>query len=133
MQACKHGTPTDEHCYTCAQEKVPRMPRPSSEAQLSEDAAERKMTPIGTGVIDYFPDALAAVAKVSYLGNQQHNPGQPLHWAKEKSTDHFDTMIRHGIERFKREKDGTMHAAKMAWRALAFLQTLIEEERAAKK
>jgi hypothetical protein len=31
--------------------------------------------------LDYFPDALAAVAQISYQGNQKHNPGEPLHWA----------------------------------------------------
>jgi len=46
-------------------------------------AAERKSVPICTGVLDYFPDALLAVAGVSKIGNDQHNPGQPLHWSKE--------------------------------------------------
>jgi hypothetical protein len=45
-------------------------------------ASERKATPIATGVLDYFPLALAEVARVSRIGNDQHNPGQPLHWAK---------------------------------------------------
>ena len=44
---------------------------------------ERKTYPIATGVLDYFPDAIAAVAYLSFRGNQQHNPGQPLHWARE--------------------------------------------------
>jgi hypothetical protein len=109
--------------------KIPPMPRPSSKGILPLDAASRKAIPIGTGVIDYFPDALIEVARVSERGNQQHNPGQPLHWAKGKSTDHADTMMRHFIERFEVDQDGQRHAAKMCWRALAFLQTLIEEER----
>ena len=33
---------------------------------LSTDKQERKDTPIATGVLDYFPLALAAVAKVTY-------------------------------------------------------------------
>jgi hypothetical protein len=106
-----------------------KMPRPSSKGELPTDAKARKEIPLGTGVVDYFPDALIAVARVSFEGNKQHNPGQPLHWAKGKSTDHADTMMRHFIERFGTDEDGQRHAAKMCWRALAFLQTLIEEER----
>lgn len=94
-------------------------------------AAERKATPICTGVLDYFPDALLEVARVSKAGNDQHNPGQPLHWAKEKSTDEPDALLRHLIDRGKRDTDGQRHSAKVAWRALALLQREIDAERAA--
>jgi hypothetical protein len=96
---------------------------------LPTEAKERKNIPIATGVLDYFPDALAAVAEVSRLGNEQHNPGQPLHWAKEKSTDHADCIARHLIDRGAVDKDGGRHSAKLAWRALALLQIEIENER----
>lgn len=92
------------------------------------DSAERKRTPITTGVLDYFPDALAEVARVSVVGNEQHNPGEPLHWAREKSTDQADCIVRHLIERGKIDTDGMRHTAKVAWRALALLQTEIEAE-----
>lgn len=98
---------------------------------LPTDPKTRKGLPITTGVIDYFPDALAAIAEVSRKGNDQHNPGQPLHWAKEKSTDHADCIARHLIDRGKSDEDGGRHSAKLAWRALALLQTEIEAERAA--
>jgi len=45
---------------------------------LPSDPTARKALPICTGVLDYFPDALAAVAACSLEGNNQHNPGQPL-------------------------------------------------------
>jgi hypothetical protein len=96
---------------------------------LPTDAAELKRLPIGTGVLDYFPDALVAVAEVSRIGNDQHNPGQPLHWARGKSQDEADTMIRHYLERGTRDSDGARHSAKMVWRALAILQKEIEDER----
>jgi len=95
---------------------------------LPSDPAERKAYPIGTGVLDYFPSALAEVAKVSFMGNQQHNPGQPLHWARSKSQDQSDTIIRHFLERGTFDKDGMRHSAKLAWRALALLQIELEEE-----
>jgi hypothetical protein len=89
---------------------------------------DRKLRPICRGVLDYFPDAVAEVAHCSWVGNEQHNPGQELHWAKEKSTDHADCIIRHLMDRGTRDSDGVRHAAKVAWRALALLQTEIEND-----
>lgn len=88
--------------------------------------AERKATPIATGVLDYFPKALAEIARVSKVGNDQHNPGEPLHWAREKSTDEADALIRHFLERGKIDSDGVRHSGKMAWRALALLEKELE-------
>jgi hypothetical protein len=95
-------------------------------------ASERKALPITSGVLDYFPDALLEVAECSRVGNDQHNPGQPLHWAKEKSTDEADALVRHLLDRGKRDADGVRHSAKVAWRALAMLQREIEAETGAK-
>ncbi len=97
-------------------------------ANLPTDSAERKKLPVFSGVVAYFPDALAAVAEVSFKGNQQHNPGEPLHWAREKSTDHEDCIMRHMLELGTRDKDDVRHAAKLAWRALAVLQLEIEAD-----
>lgn len=95
---------------------------------LPKDPKERKTYPITSGVLDYFPDALAEVAHVSFVGNAQHNPGQPLHWDKSKSTDEADALIRHLIQRGSIDSDGMRHSAKVAWRALALLQREIESE-----
>lgn len=103
---------------------------PTRASTLPEDGAARKTFPVASGVLDYFPDALVAISKVSWQGNEQHNPGQPLNWAREKSTDEADTMIRHFLQRGTLDKDGCRHTAKMAWRALAVLQKEIEEEQA---
>jgi hypothetical protein len=94
---------------------------------LPQDKTERKQMPVTRGVLDYFPNAIAEVARVSYLGNQQHNPGEELHWAREKSTDHADCIGRHLIERGTIDDDGARHSAKLAWRALALLQLELEE------
>jgi len=96
--------------------------------KLATDARERKKLPITTGVLDYFPDAIAEVAHCSKVGNDQHNPGEPLHWAKEKSIDHADALARHLIERGTLDTDGVRHSAKVAWRALALLQNEIDSE-----
>ncbi len=95
---------------------------------LPTDPKERKNVPMARGLLDYFPDALAAVADVSRVGNEQHNPGQPMHWAKHLSPDHADCIIRHLVDRGKLDTDGLRHTAKVAWRALALLQTELEAE-----
>jgi hypothetical protein len=89
---------------------------------LPSTSSERKAIPITTGVLDYFPAALAEVAKVSKAGNDQHNPGEPLHHARGKSMDHADCLLRHLIERGTLDTDGLSHTGKLAWRALALLQ-----------
>jgi hypothetical protein len=93
---------------------------------MTNDKKARKQTPMFAGLLNYFPDALAAVAHCSYVGNEQHNPGQPLHWAREKSTDHADCIVRHLTESGTVDDDGVRHSAKLAWRALALLQIEIE-------
>lgn len=93
---------------------------------LPSDPKERKLIPVGTGVLDYFSAALIEVAKVSHFGNEQHNPGEALHWSRGKSTDQADTIIRHWLERGGIDTDGMRHSAKLAWRALALLQEEME-------
>ncbi len=83
--------------------------------------------PANPGLFDFVPDALAAIAHLSKIGNDQHNPGQPLHWARGKSSDEADTIIRHLVDRGKIDKDGVRHSTKVGWRALANLQKELEE------
>ena len=89
---------------------------------------ERKEYPLFSGLLKYFPDALMEVSHVSKVGNDQHNPGEPLHWAKEKSTDEPDALMRHLVESGTIDTDGIRHSAKVAWRALALLQRELENE-----
>lgn len=97
---------------------------------LPSDAAERNKYPMADGLLYYFPNALAEVSAVSRIGNEQHNPGEPMHWAREKSTDHANKIIRHLVDAGTIDKDGTRHTAKVAWRALAMLEDeLIAEGR----
>lgn len=95
---------------------------------LPRKSEERKAIPLTTGVLDYFPAALAEVAKVSRAGNDKHNPGQPLHHARGKSTDHADSIARHLLERGGIDPDTDQrHSAELAWRALANLQQELED------
>lgn len=94
---------------------------------LPVDSQERKNTPICTGVLDYFPLALAAVARLSKMGNDKHNPGQPLHWSRNKSSDHADCIAKHLVDRGIVDPDTNLsHSVALAWRALALLE--VEEE-----
>ena len=90
------------------------------------DAGLRNEFPMYDGLLAYFPSALAAVARVSKIGNDQHNPGQPMHHARGKSMDHANKIIRHLMEGEGDDIDGTLHADKVAWRALARAQEIHE-------
>ena len=97
---------------------------------LPTEAKARKCVPLFSGLVKYFPDALAAVAACSQAGNEQHHPGKPLHWDKSKSTDEHDALMRHLFEAGTIDTDGIRHSAKVAWRALAALQREIDAENA---
>lgn len=98
---------------------------------LPNDAAARSEYPMADGLLYYFPNALAEVSRVSKIGNDQHNPGEPMHHARGKSTDHANKIIRHLLEAGTMDTDGTRHSAKVAWRALALLQEELEREEGA--
>lgn len=97
-----------------------------------DEHAKRKATPVFSGVLKYFPDAILEVARISYAGSQQHNPNKPMRWDRTKSPDEEDAMLRHTIDIAKGvffDTDGQRHSAKIAWRALANLQKEIENDR----
>jgi len=95
---------------------------------MEKNKQKRKQLPVYSGVLKYFPDALAEVSKVSRAGNEQHHPDKPLHWDRSKSTDELDALTRHLLEAGKIDTDGIRHSAKIAWRALAHLQKEIEND-----
>ena len=88
---------------------------------------QRKAAPIYSGVMSYFPRALAAIARLSKNGNDKHNPGQPLHWSQDKSNDHADCILRHQADAGTIDPDdGLPHTVKVAWRALAQLEVELQ-------
>jgi hypothetical protein len=97
--------------------------------RFTTDSSARKGVPLASGLLDYFPDALFDVARLSQIGNDKHNPGQPLHWSRNKSNDHRDTIMRHLAESGVIDTDKVLHDTKVAWRALAQLQLSIERLR----
>lgn len=91
----------------------------------------RKATPVYSGFLAYFPDAVCEVARLSYRGGQQHNPGQPMHWDRSKSGDERDAMARHilGMAVAATLDEEIEEATRVAWRAFANLQKLCERRR----
>lgn len=103
---------------------------------LPTDSAARKNYPLLSGCLKYFPAALAGVAHISKLGNDKHNPGQPMHHARGKSADHGDCILRHltdtedllaSLSRGEATSEQVLtEASQLAWRALAYAQELHE-------
>lgn len=118
--------------WLCEQHRFP-SPEQVSDGYVYEKqaapVANRKQFPVATGFLDYFPKAVRAVANVSYVGNEQHHPGKPLHWDRSKSADEADALMRHFQERGTIDTDGTRHSAKVAWRAMALLEKELEQEK----
>ena len=105
---------------------------------LPTDSNDRKNYALFRGCINYFPAALAGVAKTSKLGNDKHNPGQDMHHARNKSQDHGDCIVRHlmdvadllaAVERGETISKELIlsEVSSMAWRALAFSQEVHEK------
>ena len=93
--------------------------------EISSKAQERKNTPVYSGFIKYFPNAIKEVAKCSKAGNDQHHPDKPLHWDMDKSKDELDAMMRHLLDHasgIEFDDCGTSHLATISWRALAMLE-----------
>jgi len=114
--------------------KVPTVPPlPDDTMRLPVDSTERKQIPLVGGLLNYFPDALVAVARISKKGNEKHNPGKPLHWSRDKSTDHLECIARHLVDWDKIDPDdGEYHIDHLIWRACAQSQ-LLKEAHGAKK
>ena len=114
------------------EEKPTKAEKPKLDYEAMDEAKRRKMTPMYSGLLAYFPDALATVAQNSMIGQAQHNSlDEPLHWDRSKSGDELDAMIRHMADHSKNpyDTDGRLHLGKVAWRALAMLQKFIEENK----
>lgn len=114
---------------------------------LPTDSAERKNYPLLRGFFNYFPAAIMRVANLSFRANEKHNPGEPMHHARGKSTDHGDCILRHTMdaedlkawlercdraatpaEFYERQRDAYLEElAQRAWRAFAELQEACEK------
>jgi hypothetical protein len=99
---------------------------------LPSDDQQRKMIRAFQGFVQYFPDAIALVALLSKVANDQHNPGEAMHWAKDKSTEELDSLMNHLIDigskgELSQDADGVLDAIKVGWRGMANLQRLADK------
>ena len=92
---------------------------------------ERKATPIFSGFIKYFPNAIKDVARLSLIANNQHHPDKPLHWDMNKSKDELDSCMRHLIDYasgIETDDDGVKHLTKCAWRMMGMLERTLTDK-----
>lgn len=97
-------------------------------SSLPDSVEKRNEYPMADGLLDYFPNALAEVSRLSYLATQQHHPGEPMHWDRSKSTDHRNKIMRHLTDTGRLDDKGLRHSTMVAWRALALLQEELEKD-----
>lgn len=95
---------------------------------LPDDDSIRGEFPMADGLLDYFPNALAEIARHSKLAGDKHHPGEQLHWERGKSTDHRNKIMRHLVDTGGTDNQGNRHSTGLAWRALALLQEELERE-----
>ena len=96
------------------------------EVKPTDKAAERKATPVFSGFLAYFADAVNEVSRCSMAGQKQHAPDEPLQWHRDKSGDELDALSRHLLEAGTMDDDSIRHSTKIAWRAMANLQKELE-------
>ena len=110
-------------------DKPELVPTPANRAvSIPEDQASRDEAPMAGGLLDYFPNALAAVANLSWRATQQHHSDKPMHWDRSKSRDHRSKILRHLVDTGKFDDKGLRHSTMVAWRALALLQEELEQD-----
>lgn len=88
--------------------------------------------PVAAGALRMFPRALAEVASVSEAGSLKYNVAvgemaeilDPFNKWTEAMISHF---LKEDLEDGIDEEDGQLHAAKVAWNALARLEHMMKE------
>ena len=117
--------PEPTECWECGS---PLVPLSGSGGSLPDNPDRRNEYPMADGLLDYFPNALAEVSRLSHIATQQHHPDEEMHWDRGKSLDHRNKIMRHLIDTGKKDNHGMRHSAMVAWRSLALLQTELEEQ-----
>jgi dATP/dGTP diphosphohydrolase, N-terminal len=86
--------------------------------------------PVFRGLVDYFPQAISAVSEVSQKGAEKYT-WKGWETVPEGFERYSDAMMRHLCAESHEDIDqdtGCLHAAQVAWNALARLQLLINAE-----
>ena len=104
------------------------MTDPLYDIMVTDDDESRKRAPVYSGFMRYFPRAMKAVAYLSWMGNQKHNPGAELGWSWNRSNDHGDCVARHQCDVGELDEYGLPHELAVAWRAMAQLEVYLVEK-----
>lgn len=107
---------------------------------LGDDSEARKRVQLVAAFLRYIPAAAARFALHSKAGNDKHNPGEPVHHARGKSSDHEECVLRHLVDMqdigaYIERNGPTAEAIKMLldevtaefWRTGILLQELCEK------
>lgn len=115
--------------------KVALIPGPHEAAKL-----QANKPPVMTGVFLRFPRAMYEIAKTSAFSAQKHNkPAGSMDYLGLPADARTDALGRHLLEELLEgpvaAEGNIMHAAQVAWNALARLERLLvdEENKRAKK
>lgn len=122
VDVCVQGY-SDQYWY--GDHEVQLVPAARHKPALPTNSDERKKYPLFSGLLAYFPAALAQVSNHSYIGNEKHNKGLPLQHARGVSGDHADCVLRHLMDaaEYPVGSPGRIDELRgVAWRALALLQ-----------
>jgi len=65
------------------------------------------------------PDAFAALARHSKKCNEKAQSGEPMHWARHKSTDHLNCAARHLLTPMRSSDSGEIELVDAMWRCAA--------------
>lgn len=138
---CEHGVLTSEICTECVDDFVANfhlikegecIPVPV-EAETPSEVGKKDDTgkaPLVRGVIQYFPNALNAVAEVSAFGAKKYAWGN-WRFVADGLGRYTDALGRHIASEAIEERDqesGLRHAAHAAWNALARLEFLLTQK-----
>jgi Domain of unknown function (DUF5664) len=92
--------------------------------------------PVVQGFMQYFPRAIEAVTLVSKYGTTKYNKGRfPTSWKQvpDGFNRYTDALGRHMVEEHKGNtychESGLLHAAQVAWNAMARLELLLASEK----
>ena len=94
---------------------------------LPDVSSTREQYPLWDGLFAYFPAALCEVARWSRVGGAKYNQSK-LRWVREVSTDHKNKILRHLLDAEKKVDGDFYEATALAWRSLALLQELLEND-----
>ena len=104
------------------------MNDPLYDILVKDDSASRKLAPVHSGFMRYFPNGMKAIACMSRMANDKHNPGKELGWSWNRSNDHEDCVARHSLDGTALDEFQLPHLVARGWRAMAALEVYLVDK-----